>query len=53
MLLLVTACNAAADPGPDESFLSEGDQAPSFALPSASGEQVALADFTNHQPVLL
>jgi len=53
MLLLVTACDAAADPGPDESFLSEGDQAPSFALPSASGEQVALADFTNHQPVLL
>ena len=53
MSVLGAACDSAADPGSDGSFLSEGDQAPGFTLPSAGGEQVALADFTNHKPVLL
>ncbi len=53
MLLLATACGSAADPGPDGSFLSEGDRAPSFTLPSASGEEVALTDFKDRKPVLL
>jgi hypothetical protein len=53
ILVLAAACDGAAAPEGDESFLSEGDRAPGFTLPSASGEQVALADFANHQPVLL
>ena len=53
MLLFAAACTNEASPGGDGSFLSEGDRAPDFTLPSASGEQVALADFTNHKPVLL
>jgi cytochrome oxidase Cu insertion factor (SCO1/SenC/PrrC family) len=53
MLLLAAACDNAAAPGGDESFLSEGDRAPDFTLPSASGERVALTEFTNHKPVLL
>jgi cytochrome oxidase Cu insertion factor (SCO1/SenC/PrrC family) len=52
-MLLAAACDSTADPGVDGPFLSEGDQAPGFTLPSAGGEQVALADFTNHKPVLL
>lgn len=51
--LLAVACDPTEDPGLDGSFLSEGDQAPDFILPSAEGEQVELADLTNHQPVLL
>jgi cytochrome oxidase Cu insertion factor (SCO1/SenC/PrrC family) len=53
MLLFAAACNNAASPEGDESFLSEGDRAPDFTLPSASGERVALTEFTNHKPVLL
>jgi len=53
VLLLAAACNNAGAPEGDESFLSEGDRAPDFTLPSASGERVALAEFTNHKPVLL
>ena len=53
VLLFAAACNSAADPEGDESFLSEGDRAPDFTLPSVSGEQVALAEFANHKPVLL
>jgi cytochrome oxidase Cu insertion factor (SCO1/SenC/PrrC family) len=53
MLLFAAACDGAAPREGDESFLSEGDRAPDFTLPSASGEQVALTDFTNHKPVLL
>ena len=51
--VLVAACDSATDPGADGSFLSEGDQAPNFTLPSAEGEQVELASLTNHKPVLL
>jgi hypothetical protein len=53
MTLLAAACNSAADPGAVGSFLSEGDRAPDFTLPSAEGEQVELADLTTHKPVLL
>lgn len=53
MLLFAAACDGATSREGDESFLSEGDRAPEFRLPSASGEEVALTDFTNHKPVLL
>lgn len=53
MLLLAVACDGAATPEADDSFLSEGDRAPGFTLPSASGEQASLADFTGNKPVLL
>jgi len=53
VLLLAVACESGADSGPESSFLSEGDQAPSFTLPSASDESIALSDFTGHKPVLL
>ena len=51
--LFVAACDSATDPGADGSFLSEGDQAPNFTLPSAEGEQFELASLTSHPPVLL
>ena len=51
-VLFAVGCDAASGP-PDGSFLSEGDRAPGFTLPSASGEQVALSDFTSRKPVLL
>ncbi|MGH3117368.1 MAG: hypothetical protein ACRDQ2_09705 [Gaiellales bacterium] len=53
LVVLATACGTAADPPGGELFLSVGDRAPDFALPSASGGDVALADFMNHKPVLL
>jgi cytochrome oxidase Cu insertion factor (SCO1/SenC/PrrC family) len=53
VLLLAAACTNAGAPEGDESFLSEGDRAPDFTLPSASGERVALTEFTSHKPVLL
>lgn len=53
LLLLAVACQRGSEPDSGESFLSEGDQAPGFTLPSVSGEQVALAHFMNHKPVLL
>ena len=51
--LLYAACDSAADRGADGSFLSEGDRAPDFTLPSAGGEQVSLADLTDDKPALL
>jgi hypothetical protein len=53
LLLFAAACDSSTAPEGGESYLSEGDRAPGFTLPSASGEQVALADFTNSKPVLL
>ena len=35
------------------SEVSEGDPAPAFSLPSASGGNVALSDFAGKKPVLL
>jgi hypothetical protein len=53
LILLAVACESGADPGADGAFLSEGDRAPDFALPSASGGQIALSDFEGRKPVLL
>jgi hypothetical protein len=33
--------------------IAKGEAAPGFALPSATGERVALSDFVGHKPVLL
>jgi cytochrome oxidase Cu insertion factor (SCO1/SenC/PrrC family) len=53
LLVLTAACDGASGPEGGERFLSEGDRAPTFTLPSASGEQVSLADYQDHRPVLL
>jgi hypothetical protein len=53
LLLLSAACDGASDSGDGERFLSEGDRAPNFTLPSASGGDVSLADYQDHRPVLL
>jgi peroxiredoxin len=53
MTLLASGCRSPLDSGADGSFLSEGDRAPDFTLPSAEDQQVELADLTNHKPVLL
>lgn len=52
-LVLLAACAPTDEPGADGSFLSEGDPAPDFTLPSAAGENVALDDFANQKAVLL
>jgi hypothetical protein len=52
-LALVAACAPTDEPGVDGSFLSEGDRAPDFTLPSAAGEDVSLGDFANQRRVLL
>lgn len=44
-IILLTAC------GP--SGLQVGDQAPDFSLPTASGSEVSLDDYSGEQPVLL
>jgi hypothetical protein len=53
LILLAVACESGADPGAGDAFLSEGDRAPDFALPSAGGGQIALSDFEGRKPVLL
>ena len=45
--LLITACAA------DSAGLSEGDQAPGFSLPSATGDPLTLEELNSGQPVLL
>jgi AhpC/TSA family len=52
-MLLFAACSGGASPQGGDPLLSEGDRAPDFTLPSASGDQVALADLTDHKPALL
>ena len=37
----------------DPNAIAEGDPAPSFTLPSASGGKVDLSDFAGEKPVLL
>jgi hypothetical protein len=51
LILVAASCGGTgtATDGP----LSEGDRAPDFTLPSASGETVALSDFAGKKPVLL
>ncbi len=50
LILLAASCGGT---GADDAPLSEGDRAPNFTLPSASGETVALSDFAGKKPVLL
>lgn len=52
-LVLVATCAPSDEPGGDGSFLSEGDRAPDFTLPSAAGKDVSLDDFANRKRVLL
>lgn len=54
-LLLLAAIVGLAGCGTqgEDAVLEVGDQAPEFRLPSASGSDVALADYLNEQPVLL
>ena len=44
--ILAPACSSQGD-------LSVGDQAPGFTLPSATGNDVSLSDYTGEGPVLL
>lgn len=46
--LSLFACGTAGDEG-----VQVGDPAPAFTLPSASGEQISLADYRGSKPVLL
>jgi hypothetical protein len=48
--LLAASCGGGSSDGPS---LAEGDEAPTFTLPSAAGEEVALSDFSGDKPVLL
>jgi hypothetical protein len=50
LLLLAGACDGK---GTDAGALAEGDRAPTFTLPSASGGKVGLSDFVGQKPVLL
>lgn len=50
LVLLAAACAEGSGDGPS---LAEGDAAPSFTLPSATGGHVTLSDFSGEKPVLL
>jgi hypothetical protein len=50
LLLVAGACD---ENRTDAEALAEGDSAPSFVLPSASGGKVWLSDFAGEKPVLL
>jgi cytochrome oxidase Cu insertion factor (SCO1/SenC/PrrC family) len=57
-VLLAAACTTGPESGGgsdagDGGTVAVGDPAPGFTLPSASGQQVALAEFTGHKSVLL
>jgi len=51
-LLLIVPILAACGPSNGEE-LAVGDPAPSFTLPTASGDQVSLIDYRSSKPVLL
>jgi hypothetical protein len=51
LILVAASCGGTGTEGAGP--LSEGDRAPSFTLPSASGGNVALSDFAGKKPVLL
>jgi len=51
LLVVLTSCSQSGESG--GATLSDGDSAPNFSLPSASGDEVALADFSEKRPVLL
>jgi hypothetical protein len=46
VIILAQACSSRGD-------LAVGDQAPGFTLPSATGADVSLSDYTGEGPVLL
>ena len=48
--LLAASCESDSGNAPS---LAEGEKAPSFTLPSAAGEDVALSDFSGEKPALL
>lgn len=50
LVLLAASC---AGSGKEVEAPSEGDRAPTFALPSAAGGNVELSDFAGESPVLL
>lgn len=52
LMTLAVACRSGTEPDPS-SPIAKGRTAPSFDLPSATGEQVALSDYVGHKPVLL
>ena len=51
--LIVLAASCGGTDPQDDAPLSEGDRAPGFTLPSASGGTVGLSDFAGKKPVLL
>ena len=50
LFLFAAACSGT---GSQVDALAEGESAPSFTLPSASGEKVELAEFAGEKPALL
>jgi cytochrome oxidase Cu insertion factor (SCO1/SenC/PrrC family) len=50
LVLLAASCDGN---GTDAPALAEGDPAPTFTLPSASGGKVKLSDFAGEKPALL
>jgi hypothetical protein len=51
VVLLTASCQGGSDAASES--LAEGDEAPSFRLPSAEGGTVALSHFSGTKPVLL
>ena len=51
LVALAVFLQACCSSGPE--YLSVGDQAPDFTLPTVSGGEVNLADYAGEQPVLL
>jgi hypothetical protein len=52
-LFLMAPILAACGPSGGGESLAVGDAAPSFTLPTASGDQVSLSDYHGSKPVLL
>lgn len=51
--LLIVLASLIAACGGNSPDVSVGDPAPGFTLPTATGDEVSLADYTGKQPVLL
>lgn len=52
LLALAVACRSGTEPDPSGP-IAKGRTAPSFDLPSATGQRVAFSDFVGHRPILL